>query len=151
MTKTAENSQCCFPVMVRTGEPLLYLPRYPAINGHEKRENNQHIRAHYKIALLALDRHKLIAYSHAMDIEYDWAKNKANKATHKLDMELAILLFEESHTVIIDNRTDYGETRKIAYGYISGRECVCVFTEREKARRIISLRKANRREVNDHY
>ncbi|PCJ44864.1 MAG: hypothetical protein COA81_00875 [Alphaproteobacteria bacterium] len=86
-----------------------------------------------------------------MDIEYDWAKNKANKATHKLDMELAILLFEESHTVIIDNRTDYGETRKIAYGTINGRECVCVFTEREKARRVISLRKANRREVNDHY
>lgn len=86
-----------------------------------------------------------------MDIEYDWAKNKANKATHKLDMELAILLFEESHTVIIDGRADYGEIRKIAYGYINGRECVCVFTEREKARRVISLRKANRREVNDHY
>ncbi|PCJ43904.1 MAG: hypothetical protein COA81_03425 [Alphaproteobacteria bacterium] len=61
------------------------------------------------------------------------------------------MLFEESHTVIIDGRADYGEIRKIAYGYINGRECVCVFTERKKARRIISLRKANRREVNDHY
>ncbi len=101
--------------------------------------------------LFALDKYKLVAYSYSMDIEYDWAKNKANKATHKLDMELAILLFEESHTVIIDGRADYGEIRKIAYGYINGRECICVFTEREKALRVISLRKANRREANDHY
>lgn len=86
-----------------------------------------------------------------MEIEYDMAKNDTNIATHKFDMALAVLLFDEAHTVIIDGRADNGEIRKIAYGTINGRECVCVFTERETARRIISLRKANRREINDHY
>jgi uncharacterized DUF497 family protein len=46
-----------------------------------------------------------------------------------------------------DTRRDYGEPRVIAYGLIRGRINVCVYTLRGDIYRIISLRKANRREV----
>lgn len=46
-----------------------------------------------------------------------------------------------------DTRKDYGETRYAALGPIGGRShCVC-FTVRGNNLRIISLRKANEREV----
>lgn len=52
----------------------------------------------------------------------------------------------ESAVIRQDTRKDYGETRYAALGPIEGRlHCVC-FTVRGKLR-IISLRKANEREV----
>jgi uncharacterized DUF497 family protein len=45
-----------------------------------------------------------------------------------------------------DVRKNYGETRKIGFGFIRGRLMAVVFTERAKVIRIISARKANRRE-----
>jgi uncharacterized DUF497 family protein len=50
--------------------------------------------------------------------------------------------------IIEDARRDYHERRLIAYGNISGRLHICVFTMRGTAFRIISLRRANRREIN---
>ncbi|WP_330995914.1 BrnT family toxin [Cupriavidus necator] len=50
----------------------------------------------------------------------------------------------------IDDRKPYGETRYIAYGPI-GRRLYCpVFTIRGNTLRVISLRKANSREVRDY-
>lgn len=86
-----------------------------------------------------------------MEFEFDIEKNDKNIAKHGFKMESALLLFSGNHSVIIDNRDTYGEIRKIAYGYIEGRECVCVYTDRENSRRIISLRKANKREINEYY
>ena len=45
---------------------------------------------------------------------------------------------------------DYGEPRFRAYGVIDSRLYCPVFTPRDGDTRIISLRKANRREVNDY-
>ena len=42
---------------------------------------------------------------------------------------------------------EYGEHRMIALGEITGRVHVCVYMVRDGKRRVISLRKANRREV----
>ena len=50
----------------------------------------------------------------------------------------------------IDDRTDYGELRIVALTPIGNRLFFVVFVDRDEARRILSLRKANRREVN-HY
>ena len=65
---------------------------------------------------------------------------------------------------ITDDRFDYAEPREVAFGLINDRLFVCVFTDREAeaatesgsneaakgdvgiVRRVISLRKANRRE-----
>ncbi len=48
---------------------------------------------------------------------------------------------------VTDDRFDYGEVRKVAFGLINDRPFVCVYADREAERRVISLRKANRREV----
>ena len=52
--------------------------------------------------------------------------------------------------MLVDDRFDYGETRQVAFGPIRGRLFVCVFVERGATRRIISLRKANSREVKSY-
>ena len=45
-----------------------------------------------------------------------------------------------------DQRHEYGEYREIGLGYIGDRLFTVVFVDRGEERRIISLRKANRRE-----
>jgi hypothetical protein len=45
-----------------------------------------------------------------------------------------------------DARRDYGETRIVAVGEIRGLEFVCVYTPRGGRARVISLRRANRKE-----
>jgi uncharacterized DUF497 family protein len=47
---------------------------------------------------------------------------------------------------VVDNRQDYGETRKISIGKINNSICIVVYTERKDVIRIISARKANQRE-----
>ena len=46
-----------------------------------------------------------------------------------------------------DDRFEYGEVREVAFGFINDRLFVCVYADREAERRVISLRKANMREV----
>ena len=46
-----------------------------------------------------------------------------------------------------DDRRDYGEKREIAIGFIDRRLHVLVFTMRGTVCRVISLRKANKREI----
>ena len=84
------------------------------------------------------------------DIEFDAEKDAINQAKHGLPLEFASLLFAGDYTEKPDDRQDYGETRMIAMGPIAGRLCVCVYTWRDRVRRIISLRKANRREIDAH-
>lgn len=80
-----------------------------------------------------------------MGIEFDSAKERTNIATHGISLMRAGDLVDAIE--IVDNRRDYGELRIIATGHIDGRVHVCVYTPRGGRRRIISLRKANRREV----
>lgn len=46
-----------------------------------------------------------------------------------------------------DVRRPYGEARKVAIGYIGPRLYVVVYADRDGDRRIVSLCKANKREV----
>jgi uncharacterized protein len=85
-----------------------------------------------------------------VDIEFDPEKDAANQAKHGFELSLAIHLFSGRYHIDVDDRRDYGEVRKIATGYIGERLFVCVFTERKTARRIISIRKANKREQHDY-
>jgi uncharacterized protein len=59
----------------------------------------------------------------------------------------AEILFAGPHLSTVDDRFDYEEVRKIAFGLIHNRLFVCVYADREAERRVISLRKANKREV----
>ncbi len=82
-----------------------------------------------------------------MEISFDPAKDVANAEKHgvslalALDLEWDLLLFE------LDTRRDYGEVRMIGYAPIDDRLYCVVFTDRGSERRVISLRKANPREV----
>jgi uncharacterized protein len=82
-----------------------------------------------------------------MKIEYDAAKSRRNTERRGLHFADAMELLSGPHVTRHDTRRDYGEERVIAYGLIRGRMNVCVYTLRTDAYRIISLRKANRGEV----
>lgn len=79
-------------------------------------------------------------------IEFDPAKNEANIAKHGVDMASAEDFEFDTALVSIDLRYRYGEARYVALGYVKERLHVLVFTKRGAVVRVISLRKANRRE-----
>jgi len=82
-------------------------------------------------------------------MEYEWDDHKAacNRRNHGVDFTSIIDFDWEAAMVIEDQRKDYGERRFIAYGPIGNRLHCVVFTLRDDVIRIISLRKANCREV----
>jgi uncharacterized protein len=81
-----------------------------------------------------------------MKIDFDPAKDQANIEKHGCSLALAEGLEWDEAYIAVDSRFDYGEERGIAFGYIGRRLYICIFTDREPVRRIISLRKANDRE-----
>jgi uncharacterized protein len=82
-----------------------------------------------------------------MKIEFDAAKRLETLATRKLDMADAVLVFACPHKTVEDDRRDYGEVRFVTVGYLSGRMVYVAWTPRGDTRRIISMRKANDREI----
>ncbi len=82
-----------------------------------------------------------------MDIVYDAKKNDANAAKHGISLAEAALFEWDDALLWIDERNDYGEVRRCAIGYIGTRLYYLVYVRRDDLRRIISLRKANSREV----
>lgn len=82
-----------------------------------------------------------------MKITYDPAKDEINQAKHGLSLQDATLLDWDSALVDKDSRMDYGEVREVAYVLRDSRLYIVVFTRRDDELRIISLRKANSREV----
>jgi uncharacterized DUF497 family protein len=82
-----------------------------------------------------------------MRYTFDPAKDAVNQAKQGISLALAETLFAGSHLTVTDDRFDYGEVRKVALGLINDRLFVCVYADREAERRVVSLRKANQREV----
>ena len=85
-----------------------------------------------------------------MNIEFDNAKNEKNIRERGIIFELAVDFDLETAKIWADIRKDYGEERFIALGTIGGRMFSMVFTVRGDVLRIISLRKANKREVSSY-
>lgn len=85
-----------------------------------------------------------------MWIEFDPAKDAANQEKHGLSLAVASALDWDEALVWVDDRHEYGELRMIALAPDTGILYYVAFVDRDDARRIISLRKANRREVR-HY
>jgi uncharacterized DUF497 family protein len=82
-----------------------------------------------------------------MDIVYDAAKSEANACKHGIALAEAALFEWDDALFWDDERHDYGELRQCAIGYIGDRLYVLVYVLRDNVCRIISLRKANSREV----
>jgi len=81
-------------------------------------------------------------------IEWDEFKSDASFPEPGFDFAYVTRAFADPQRLIrLDVRLNYGETRFQLIGKIEGRHFVVVYTPRSAAVRIISARKANRREV----
>jgi hypothetical protein len=82
-----------------------------------------------------------------VQISFDPAKGERNAAERGLPFELAAEFDFETALIWIDRRFSYSETRWVAIGSIGERLHVLCYAETEGGIRVISLRKANKREV----
>lgn len=82
-----------------------------------------------------------------MDILFDPVKNKRKHAKH--GVWLAAATDFECATAVVwpDIRNDYGEPRMLALGYVGLRLYCLAYVDKTEGRRIISMLKANQREV----
>ncbi len=86
-------------------------------------------------------------YTFRVQFEWNEAKRAGNLAKHGIDFVDAMEMFAAPMFVKSDERKDYGEPRWQGLGIVQGRLMVVAYTKREpNTVRIISLRKANRRE-----
>lgn len=85
-----------------------------------------------------------------MQFVFDPGKDAINLGKHGFSLAAAAELSWKAALVWIDDRSDYGEVRMLALAPIGDILYFVAFVDRETKRRIISLRRANRREVN-HY
>lgn len=82
-----------------------------------------------------------------MIYEWDEAKSRSNFAKHGLDFADAGQVLIGPCVTFVDERFDYGEKRLITLGLLAGRVVVIAHAPRgDDITRIISMRKANRRE-----
>jgi hypothetical protein len=81
-----------------------------------------------------------------MELTYDAEKRDRTLEHRGLDFEDAAQVFDSLEFTVEDDRRDYGEIRYQTYGLLDDRLVVVVWTPREHARHIISMRKANERE-----
>lgn len=81
-----------------------------------------------------------------MKITFDPSKRDLVLKHRGLDFARAAELFERLTATIADERFDYGETRFITAGRLDGRVVVIVWTPRDEARHIISMRHCHAKE-----
>ena len=81
-------------------------------------------------------------------MEFTWseAKRAANIKTHGLDFLHARSVFEGVTFTFEDDRFSYGERRFVTLGMLAGIPVSVVHTESEYEIRVISFRKATKRE-----
>jgi uncharacterized DUF497 family protein len=85
-------------------------------------------------------------YNRDVEITFDPRKSERNLRERNLGFEKVSDFNLSSAIFRIDTRKDYGEVRTRALGYIGDTLYALVFTMRGGILRVISLRKANRKE-----
>ena len=85
-----------------------------------------------------------------MRIVFDPEKDATNLSKHGVSLAAAAEFDWDAALAWIDDRADYGEQRIVVLAPLGDRLFFVVFVERDEAIRVISLRRANRREVS-HY
>lgn len=82
-------------------------------------------------------------------MEFEWDEAKSERCRKERGFSFVDMLpaFSDPERMVEpDSRYEYGEERFCLYGKIEGRLFVIVYTARGKTNRIISARKANKRE-----
>lgn len=82
-----------------------------------------------------------------MKVRYDPRKDARNTAERGLSFERATDFVWETALIAEDDRKSYPERRFVALGYLDSRLHVLCFTPTEDGIRVISFRKANKRET----
>jgi uncharacterized protein len=80
-------------------------------------------------------------------VEFDQAKDAANQLKHGVSLSMAGELDWEAALVWVDDRFEYSEIRMIALAPKSEILYYVAFVDHDEVRRVISLRRATRREV----
>ncbi|MGV7245126.1 BrnT family toxin [uncultured Caballeronia sp.] len=83
-------------------------------------------------------------------VMFDLEKDASNQRKHGLSLADAGGLDWNALRIQADTRRDYREERLVGYGPLESRLHCVVFTPRDGAIRVISLRRANNREIKDH-
>lgn len=86
----------------------------------------------------------------AMEITYDAARSARNVEERGLSFELVHAFDFQTALFVVDDRKEYGEVRYRGLGLVAERVHALVFTETPKGIRVISFRKANKREVKSY-
>jgi len=82
-----------------------------------------------------------------MKLGWDTKKRADTIRERGLDFADAAQAFESFHFNQIDDRFDYGEARLVLTGTVNELVVIIVWTQRRNSRRIISMRKANAKEI----
>jgi uncharacterized DUF497 family protein len=82
-----------------------------------------------------------------VNIEFDPQKSERNVRERGLSFDRARDFEFETAVFLIDDRKEYSEVRTRAFGMLDGRLHALVFVETRSGIRVISLRKANAREI----
>ncbi len=79
----------------------------------------------------------------------EWNEEKRQLTLEKRGLDFADVarVFNGDVLDIEDTRKDYGECRIVTFGHLNGRMMAITWTQRSDKRRIISMRKANEREI----
>jgi len=86
-----------------------------------------------------------------MRFEWDENKNRRNIRKHGIDFADAVDVFSHPRLTGLDIRNDYGEDRWVSIGWMQLLIGVVVYTEQVgDVIRIISARKATRREIRNY-
>ena len=82
-------------------------------------------------------------------MEFTWSevKRATNRKAHGLDFVDASSVFKGTTYTFEDDRFSYGEQRFVTLGLLAGIPVSIVHTETEHEIRIISFRKASKREI----
>ncbi|NQW69642.1 MAG: BrnT family toxin [Betaproteobacteria bacterium] len=83
-------------------------------------------------------------------MEFDEQKRIQTLLNRDLDFARAGEVFSRTIHTFKDQRESYGEKRFITLGFLDGRLIVVVWTIRGVKRRVISMRKANEREIKEY-
>lgn len=84
-----------------------------------------------------------------MEFEFDPRKSASNKEKHGIDFEEAKALWQDPDRLLVPARLE-GELRLMLIGRLHGKHWSAIFTPRGDRLRIVSVRRARRREVMEY-
>ncbi len=89
-----------------------------------------------------------------IDDDFEWhaAKARKNYRDHGVTFDWAKQAFSDPFAVaLIDEREDYGEERYNLLGMVEGQLLIVTYTERFGRYRLISARRATKKETDDYF